>query len=54
MPGYICEAVISFGQKIPTKRQDSPYPSAPVTYSKKTQYAKDPDNTPLLDGTGNK
>ena len=49
MSGYIGEAVIRFGHKIPTKRQDSPYPSAPVDYGKKTQYDKAPDDIPLLD-----
>ena len=49
MPGYIGEAVIHFRHKIPTKRQDSSCPSAPVKYGEKKQYTKAPDDTPLLD-----
>ena len=49
IPAYIDEAVIRFGHKIPTKRQDWPYPSNLVNYGKKTQYAKASDDTPLLD-----
>ena len=52
MSGYIAEAVICFLQKIPTKRQDLPYPSATVKYGKKTKYAKAPDETPRLDNKG--
>ena len=52
IPGYIAEAVIRFGHKIPTKRQESPHPIAPVKYGKKTQYAKNPYDTPLLNDKG--
>ena len=49
MTGYIGKAVICFGHKIPTKRQDSPYPSAPIKYGEKTKYAKATDDIHLLD-----
>ena len=48
MPGYIGKAVIRFGHKIPTKRQDSLYPITSVNYSGKTKYAKAPYDTPFL------
>ena len=49
VPGYIGAEVICFVHKIPTKRQDSPYPRDLVKYGKKTQYAKASYDTPLLE-----
>ena len=52
MPGYIAKARKEFGHEMPKKRQDSPYPSIPIKYGAKHQYAEPADASPLLDAEG--
>ena len=53
MPGYISKALKVFQHEIRTK-QDQPFPSAPIQYGAKTQYAKERSTAPLLDAKGKK
>ena len=53
MPGYIAKALKVFQHKVRTK-QDQPFPSAPIQYGAKTQYAKERSTAPLLDAKGKK
>ena len=53
MPGYIAKALKVFQHEIRTK-QDQPFPSAPIQYGAKTQYAKERSTAPLLDAKGKK
>ena len=51
MPGYIAKALKVFQHEVRTK-QDQPFPSAPIQYGAKTQYAKERSTAPLLDTKG--
>ena len=53
MPGYIAKALKVFQHEIRTK-QDQPFPSAPIQYGAKMQYAKERSTAPLLDAKGKK
>ena len=48
MPGHIRDALIKFKHLPPSRKQDAPYPYTAPKYRAKTQYAKAPDNSPLL------
>ena len=39
MPGYVERALKQFNHRAPLKRQDSPYPSTPIKYGARKQYA---------------
>ena len=54
MPGYIDKVLHKFQHKKPDKPQYSPHTWTAPVYGKATQYAKDPDDTPLLDEKGKK
>ena len=54
MPGYVGKARQEFGHKMPTRRQDSPYPHTPPNYGAKQQFSQAPDESPLLDADGKK
>ena len=53
MPGYIAKALKVFQHEARIK-QDQPFPSAPIQYGVKTQYAKERSTAPLLDAKGKK
>ena len=53
MPGYIAKSLKVFQHEIRTK-QDQPFPSVPIQYGAKTQYAKERSTAPLLDAKGKK
>ena len=53
MPGYIAKALKVFQHEVRTK-QDQTFPSAPIQYGAKTQYAKERSTAPLLDVKGKK
>ena len=53
MPGYIAKALKVFQHEVRTKH-DQPFPSAPIQYGAKTQYAKERSTAPLLDAKGKK
>jgi hypothetical protein len=48
MPNYVKKALKHF-QHIAGKLQHSPYPSIPIQYGAKKQYAMQESNAPLLD-----
>ncbi len=51
MPSYIRAAWKEFGHNTPSQQQDTLYPSAPIKYGKKIQYAElDDDSVPLDKG----
>ena len=51
MPGYIKKALKQF-QHVLKKSQHSPYPSVPIKYGAKKQYATEESNSPELDAKG--
>ena len=51
MPGYVRKVLKQFGQKT-QKKQDQPYPSAPIRYGSKKQYAMQQLTAPLMDKNG--
>ena len=53
MPGYISKALKQFGHTL-KKKQNQPYPSAPIKYGAKKQYAMQQSTVPLLDKNGKK
>ena len=53
MPGYITKALKVFQHTVRTE-QNQPFPSAPIQYGAKKQYAKESSTAPLLDAKGNK
>ena len=53
MPGYVKKALKQF-QHVMTKEQQQPFPSAPIKYGAKTQYATQESTAPPLDKNGKK
>jgi hypothetical protein len=53
MPGYIQKALKQF-QHVASTKQQQPYPSAPINYGAKKQYATQQSSSPLLDAKGKK
>jgi hypothetical protein len=53
MLGYIAKALEVFQHNVRTK-QRQPFPSAPIDYDAKKQYAKERSTAPLLDAKGKK
>ena len=53
MPGYVGKALKQFSHTL-QKKQDQPYPSAPIKYGEKKQYATQQLTAPLLDKNGKK
>jgi hypothetical protein len=51
MPGYIEKALLRFAHPPPNKPQHQPHPSADKKYGETIQYAKTPDDSPLLPQT---
>eukprot|EP00804_Cyclotella_cryptica_P021147 CCRYP_001465-RA/>CCRYP_001465-RA protein AED:0.35 eAED:0.35 QI:0/0/0/1/0.5/0.33/3/0/629 len=54
MPGYKDKALKQFQHKLPSKPQHSPFPTKPIKYGAKKQYATPPSTAPLLDKKGKK
>ena len=48
MPGYVAKALKQFSHPTPAKPQHSPYPSEPIQYGAKKQYAKSESTAPSL------
>ena len=53
MPNYVTKYLKQFKHKL-QKKQDQPYPSAPIIYGAKNQYATPLSTAPLLDKKGKK
>ena len=53
MPGYVSKALTQF-QHVLKKKQNAPYPSIPIQYGAKKQYATQASTAPLLDDRGKK
>jgi len=51
MPGYITKALARFAHPAPKKPQHQPHPHAERTYRATIQYAKTPDDSPILPAT---
>jgi hypothetical protein len=54
MPGYKAKALKQFQHKTPSEPQHSPFPTKPIKYGAKKQYATPPSTAPLLDKKGKK
>ena len=54
MPGYKDKALKQFQHPPPSEPQHSPFPTKPIKYGAKKQYATPPSNAPLLDKKGKK
>ena len=54
MPGYVAKALKQFQYQWDGKRQDAPFPSAPIQYGAKQQYATQESQAPALDKAGKK
>eukprot|EP00804_Cyclotella_cryptica_P025442 CCRYP_017212-RB/>CCRYP_017212-RB protein AED:0.32 eAED:0.32 QI:0/-1/0/1/-1/1/1/0/471 len=54
MPGYKAKALKQFHHKPPSEPQHSPFPTKPIKYGAKKQYAAPPSTSPLLDKKGKK
>ena len=52
MPQYVTKALKIFNHKLKNK-QHQPYPSSPIIYGAKKQYATPQSTTPILDRKGN-
>eukprot|EP00804_Cyclotella_cryptica_P030764 CCRYP_009164-RA/>CCRYP_009164-RA protein AED:0.15 eAED:0.16 QI:0/0/0/1/1/1/4/0/1045 len=52
MPGYKAKALKQFHHKPPSEPQHSPFPTKPIKYGAKKQYAAPPSTAPLLDKKG--
>ena len=52
MPGYIAKALIRFAHPTPNKPQHQPHPHTERSYGATIQYAKNPDDSPLLPAEG--
>jgi hypothetical protein len=48
MPGYIAKALLRFAHPTPSKPQHQPHPHTERRYGATIQYAKNPDDSPLL------
>ena len=53
IPNYVTKALKQFKHKL-QKRQHQPYPSAPIIYGSKKQYATPTSTAPFLDNKGKK
>ncbi len=53
MSGYVTKALKQFQHKV-GKKQDQPFPSAPICYGAKKQYTTQPSVAPPLDAKGKK
>ena len=53
MPGYVKKALKQFSHTL-KKNQDQPYPSVPIKYGAKKQYATQQSTAPLLNKNGKK
>ena len=54
MPGYVGKALKQFEHKWSGKKQNAPFPSAPIIYGAKKQYATEESTAPELDKQGKK
>jgi hypothetical protein len=54
MPGYVDKALHQFQHSKPTAPQHVTFPTAPIKYGTRTQYAKVPSTLPLLNQKGKK
>ena len=54
MPGYVDKALQQFQHAKPQAPQDMPFPSVPIKYGTRTQYAKVPSTSMPLDKKGKK
>ena len=54
MPGYKAKALKQFQHKMPDEPQHSPFPTKPIKYGAKKQYAMQESPAPLLDKKGKK
>eukprot|EP00804_Cyclotella_cryptica_P013547 CCRYP_012910-RA/>CCRYP_012910-RA protein AED:0.33 eAED:0.31 QI:0/0/0/1/1/1/2/0/567 len=54
MPGYKAKALKQFQHKSPSEPQHSPFPTKPIKYGAKKQYATPTSTAPLLDKKGKK
>ena len=54
MPGYVEQALVRLKHQRPRKPQHQPYPHVPPKYGAKNQFAKQEDESPLLDKSGKK
>ena len=54
MPGYVPKALKQFQYKWDGTKQDAPFPSAPIQYGAKQQYATQESQSPPLDKAGKK
>jgi len=54
MPGYVQKALKQFGHVWNGKKQHAPFPSAPIKYGAKKQYATEESTAPELDKQGKK
>lgn len=54
MPGYKAKTLKQFHHKPPNEPQHSPFPTKPIKYGAKKQYAAPPSTSPLLDKKGKK
>ena len=54
MPGYVKQALQQFNHPIPSKRQNSPYPCAPIKYGATKQFATMRVNAPLVSAADKK
>ncbi len=53
MSGYVAKALKKFQHKV-EKKPDQPFPSEPIKYGAKKQYATQPSAAPPLDAKGKK
>jgi hypothetical protein len=54
MPGYVTKALKLFQHTRPTAPQHSPFPTKPIIYGAKQQYANEASTSPPLDRKGKK
>ena len=52
MPGYVAKALKQFKHAMPRRKQNAPFPSEPIKYGTKQQFAKTTSNLPPLDKKG--
>ena len=52
MPGYVAKALRQFKHDMPRRKQNAPFPSEPIKYGAKQQFAKTKSHSPPLDKKG--
>ena len=52
MPGYVAKALRQFKHAMPKRKQNAPFPSEPIKYGAKRQFAKTKSTSPPLDKKG--